>query len=149
MKTRRSWSPILRIRREERKDSEKWSLTVATATSERLSPPALIYDLLCTHISINNINSHHYDDVLTDYVGNKQYCINYTLNFIASMKDYDNHPVELNTHRTEMLILAILVLSPSFSTYPPGAASSVPTIISSSSSSPISIWSARKTKSPS
>ena len=41
-----------------------------------------------------------------------KYCINYTLNFIATMKDYDNQTVELNTHRTEMLTLAILVHAP-------------------------------------
>lgn len=65
------------------------------------------------------------------------------------MKDYENHSNELNTHRTEMLILAILVTLLSFSTSLLGVASFDPTTISYFYFSPTSTWSAKKTASPS
>lgn len=51
------------------------------------------------------------------------------------------------THRIEMLMLAILVTHNSLSTSPPGPASSSPTTTSSSSSSPTSTSSVARTTS--
>lgn len=46
------------------------------------------------------------------------------------MHQYDSPPSDLNTHRTEMLILAIMVAYHLLSMYQLGAVLSAPTIIS-------------------